>query len=212
MSVWRSAVVAACLILSTTTTAPTSMHRADALGRHVGDLFIGTRSIRLSDTQEPNATGRIIALYPRVVDAQALAIPGGDSMEDLHLTLVDFGNDVNGRTDIELQRRLEDFAAANTHPIEAQVFGHAVLNPNNGAFHTAVVYVVGDSPELAPLRDHVLGFSEQLFQLPTQHEPWLAHITATYGPSDTVLTYTGRVIFDRIGLIWGDRTTYFQLG
>ena len=75
MSVWRFAVVAACLILSTTTTAPTSMHPADALGGQAGDRFFGTRSIRLSDTQEPNATGRIIALYPVMRQADLAECP-----------------------------------------------------------------------------------------------------------------------------------------
>jgi hypothetical protein len=39
----------------------------------------------------------------------------------------------------------------------------------------------------------------------------VAHITATYGRSDQVLSYTGPVVFDRIGLIWNGRTTYFPL-
>ena len=200
MSVWRIAVIATCLMLLTTTWAPISVYQVN-----------GAESIRLADAEQAKAMGGLVALYPRADDGPLLAIPGGEPLEDLHLSLVDFGVDVRGFSDVELKQRLDALKAAPTHPIEAQVFGHAVLNPDHGASGAAVVYLVGDSTDLASLRRQVLQFSEQLFQLPAQHEPWLAHITAIYGLSDILLTYTGPVVFDRIGLSWAGHVTYFPL-
>jgi hypothetical protein len=197
MFVWR-AVIAACLMLLATSAAPISVHQAHTV-----------KNIMLADAGRPTTTGGIIALYPRAVDAQAMAIPGGEPFADLHVTLVYFGDDVGGLADNELPQLLHDLAAAQTHPIEADVFGHAVFNPQ---FDAAVVYLVGDSPELAPFRQQVLESSEQRLPLPAQHEPWIPHITEGYWPSDTVLTYTGPVVFDRIGLSWAGHTTYFVLG
>jgi hypothetical protein len=189
MSAARCALIA-CLAWSAATTAP---------------------AVRLTNTEPPNATGRIIALYPRAADAQALAVPGGEGPSDLHLTLVDFDDTGCNLDEAALHQRLDEIATATAHPIEAQAFGHAIFNPQNGASNTAVVYVVGDSPDLGPLHDQAVQLASQFCPLPDQHDPWVAHITATYGRSDQVLSFTGPVVFDRIGLIWNGRTTYFPL-
>ena len=198
-------VFAACLILLAASAVPMSTDLPPK-------MFVEAQSIRLADSGQPRTTGGIIALYPRAVDAQKLAVPGGEPPEYLHLTLVDFGDDVSGRADNELRRVLDHLTAAHPHPIEAQVFGRATLNLNGEEPDTATVYLVGDSPELVPLRQQVLKASEQLFPLPAQHEPWVSHITAGYLPSDSVLTDTGPVVFDRIGLSWAGQTSYFALG
>jgi hypothetical protein len=204
MFTWRVAIAVTCLVLSATTGAPMSVYRDHRLS--------GADLVRLADAEQARATGGLIALYPRAVDAQTLAIPGGEALEDLHLSLVDFGKDVRGFSDGELRRRLDALTAGPTHPIEAQVFGHAVLNPDHGPSGAAVVYLVGDSADLVSLRRQILQFSERLSPPPTQYEPWLAHVTASYGLSDIFLTYTGPVIFDRIGLSWAGHITYFALG
>lgn len=199
MSRRRIAVTAVCL-LALLTAAPPTASRSE----HI--------TIRLADTAQPRPMGGIIALYPRAADAQTLAIPGGQPPADLHVTLVYFGGDLTGPAETELVRKLAGFSTPDAHPVSADVFGHAVFNPSPDESDTALVYVVGDSPQLVPLRLQALGLSKPLVQLPAQPDPWVPHITAAYGPSDTVLTYTGSVVFDRIGLSVGDRTTYFPLG
>lgn len=169
------------------------------------------KNIRLADVEQPLTTGGIIALYPRAVDAQMLAIPGSELSDYLHLTLVYLGDDVSDVADSTLSQVLDDLTAAYSRPVEANVFGHAIFNPNEKDSHTAVVYLIGDSPDLAPLRQRALESSEKRFPVPAQHEPWIPHITAGYGPSDAALTYTGPVVFDRIGLSSAGHTTYVTL-
>src|ERR1700687_4747516 len=151
-----------------------------------------------ADIEQAKATGGIVALYPSDLDAHVLAIPGGTPPEELHLTLVDYGQDVSGLTDVELRRRLSDVVAGHPELIEAQEFGHAV-------------FTVGDSPELASLRQQVLSLSQELFEPLAQHEPWVPHVTAGYSALETELKYTGTVRFDRIGLSWAGCPTYWPL-
>ena len=164
-----------------------------------------------ADVEQAKATGGIVALYPSDIDAHSLAVPGGAPPEELHLTLLNYGEDVRGLTDVELRRRLDDMVADHPEPIEAQVFGHAVFNPNDEQRGPSTVYIVGDSPELASLRQQVLSFSQELFQPLVQYEPWIPHVTAGYGALETQLKYTGAVRFDRIGLSWAGSMTYWQL-
>jgi 2'-5' RNA ligase len=182
-------VVAAVLLWATSIDRPLSAH---------------------ADVDQAKATGGIVALYPSDVDAHALAIPGGAPPEELHLTLVAYGPDVRGLPDAELRQRLRD-TVADRGPIKAEVFGHGVFNPNNAARGVSTVYIVGDSPELVSLRQQVLSLSQQLIEVPAQHEPWVAHVTAAYRALDTDLTYIGMVEFDRIGLSWAGDTTYWPL-
>jgi 2'-5' RNA ligase len=163
-----------------------------------------------ADVDQAKATGGIVALYLRDVDAHALAIPGGAPPEELHLTLVSYGPDVRGLPETELRQRLSD-TVADHGPIKAEVFGHGVFNPNSAPRGVSTVYIVGDSPELVSLRQQVLSLSQQLIEVPPQHEPWVPHVTAAYRALDTDLTYIGMVEFDRIGLSWAGDTTYWPL-
>ena len=182
-SVWRTIILATCLVLP-------------AFPAHA----------------EPRSAGCILALYPRPADATALSVPGGEPADDLHLTLVNLGVDARPGAEAELRRRLGDLTAAPASPVEAQVFGHAVINPNSVEFNPSVVYIIGDSPGLNPLRQQVIALAGDVYRLPGQHEPWLPHVTAFYGQADTSLSYTGPVVFDRIGLKCDTETTYFALG
>lgn len=151
----------------------------------------------------------MIALFPRPEDAAALAVPGGEPGEDLHLTLVDFGPDVTGRTDDELIRRISEVVTRWATEVKAQAFGHATFSP--GTPSECAVYLIGDAPELADLRDALVEVAAQVYPLPPQHDPWIPHVTARYGMSDTVLSRTGPVVFDRVGLRWGEHATDFPL-
>lgn len=164
-----------------------------------------------ADVEQAKLTGGLVALYPRDADAQLLAVPGGALPEELHITLVNLGQDVRGMSDVGLRQRLDAMAAGHPGPVEAQVFGYALINPHDPQRRPSTVYIVGDSAELVSVRQEVLAFSQELFEPLPQAEPWLPHITAAYRALESELTYTGPVVFDRIGLTWAGSNTYWQL-
>ena len=169
-------------------------------------MSIGTR---LTDVTEAKATGGMIALLPRAADAEALTVVGGEPADELHLTLVDFGPDVTGRTDDELAKRLGELITRWSTEVKANVFGHATFSPGDPG--ECAVYLIGDSPEMPDLRDAVIAMASQVYAVPPQHDPWVPHVTAEYGILDTALVYTGPVIFDRMRLRWAGHTTDFPL-
>ncbi|AEV75928.1 hypothetical protein MycrhN_5454 [Mycolicibacterium rhodesiae NBB3] len=171
-----------------------------------GPVAIDTR---LTDVTEARATGGMIALLPRAADAQMLTVVGGEPADELHLTLIDFGPDVSGRSGDDLARRLGDLMTRWAGEVKADVFGHATFSP--GRPGECAVYLVGDSPELVDLRASVTEVSTQLYQLPPQHDPWVPHITAKYGVLEGELTYSGPVMFDRVRLRWAGETRDFAL-
>ena len=163
---------------------------------------------QLADVSEAMATGGMIALLPRADDAEALTVVGGEPVDELHLTLVNFGTDVMG-TDVELARRLGELVTRWSTEIKADLFGHATFSP--GAPGECAVYLAGDSPELADLRDAVIEVATQVYPVPPQHDPWIPHVTAKYGVLDAALAFTGPVVFDRMRLRWAGHTTDFPL-
>jgi 2'-5' RNA ligase superfamily len=165
--------------------------------------------VRLTDATQARATGGMIALLPRSDDAAALAVVGGEPPEELHLTLVDFGPDVTGRTDDEMARRIGELLNRWATEVKAQAFGHATFNP--GAPGECAVYLVGDSPGLTELRNALIDIAAQVYPVPPQRDPWVPHITAGYGIADDTLAYTGPVVFDRVALRWAGHTTEFPL-
>jgi hypothetical protein len=160
----------------------------------------------------PAFAGCIVALYPRAADAVAMAIPGGEPVGDLHLTLLNVGIDGSPGADADIPGLLGDVAVAAGQPIEAEVFGHAVINPDSAQFRPSLAYLVGDSPGLVPIRQQVTAAAARLYRLPSQHEPWLPHITALYGSAEAVLSFTGPVVFDRLALKCDQQVTFFPLG
>lgn len=160
-------------------------------------------------------TSGMIALVPSVSDLARLGIDGGEPAEELHLTLAYLGDDVTGwdadaRADLvaEVQDR------ANGGPITARVMGHAMFNPDGGPDgdrEPCMVYLVGDTDRIAPLRNDFASLTSHKINVPAQHEPFLPHITGGYGLAHDALTYAGPVTFDHIRVALGDDVTDYPL-
>jgi 2'-5' RNA ligase len=155
--------------------------------------------ILVADAEQAKSTGGMIALLPSRQDAYQLVVPGGEPIEDLHLTLAYFGEDVSAFDPAELRARCE-FLANSYGPQQCKVFGRAQFNASSP--DACAVYLIGDNSTLTLLRDDVQDFSHALFQMPDQHEPFVPHVTAGYGLDPQQLTYEGPVLFDRIQLAW----------
>jgi 2'-5' RNA ligase len=158
----------------------------------------------------------MIALIPE--DPAALAVPGGDPEDQLHVTLAYLGDDVSNlseATRAALKQHVQQFAQA-TPPVEARIMGHALWNPDggpNGDMDACAVYQIQPHPALDEIRDFALmGAKEHLgADMPEQHPGFLPHVTAGYGIKPDALSYTGPVTFNRVRLALGGEVHDFEL-
>ena len=169
-----------------------------------------------ADAEQEKHTGGMVALFPRSDYAEMLAVPGGEPIEDLHVTLAFLGEDVTSTSPRSLGAAIARVVDQYPGPIAAKIFGHAIFNPDgNEGFDPCAVYLVGHSPDLPQIHKDILEAADQTFPLPEQHEPWLPHITAGYGQVGNppeIGEYTGEVIFDRVGLAFAGRTQFYPFG
>lgn len=169
---------------------------------------------RTADAEQARQTGGMIALFPRIDYANRLAVPGGESPADLHCTLVFLGTDVSPeRFPLEEMsngcQRIADLYGS----VPARVFGQAIFNPDTQ--EPAAVYLVNDvdnSSRLAQVHHDALELAETLYNLPDQHSPWHAHVTASYsGYPGIVGRFTGDIVFDRLVLAVAGQQISFPL-
>jgi len=176
-----------------------------------GFLYTGTviqRLQRSADAEQAKATGGMVALFPRVADAQKLVVPGGEPLEELHCTVVYLGQDVRNQDPTELIDYLH-YVSSNYGPIEAKIFSSGVFNSTGP--DPCIVYLLGGSPDITPLYRDLRGYVEQRYPgAAEQHDPYIPHITAAYG-AGAGIDYEGPVLFDRIGLRWPGADQDFPL-
>lgn len=171
-------------------------------------------------------SGAMIALMPTPEDAARLAIEGGETADQLHLTLYFLGE---GEDFSDEQRNALSDAIGSamgyvgTGPVTARVFGAAHWNA--GSDSPSWVWSVGDDRDAeldAPrLDDARTVAAEGLLQsglfaeMPTQHSPWQPHICAAYSDElDLIIALEerlGPVTFDRIRLAFAGEHTDIPL-
>lgn len=161
-------------------------------------------------------TGGMIALIPE--DPAALAVPGGDPEDQLHVTLAYLGDDVSNFSDATvaaLKQHVQSFAQM-TPPVQARIMGHALWNPDGGPdgdMESCAVYQLQPHPALDEIRDYALGGAREHLgaDMPEQHPGFLPHVTAGYGIKPDALSYTGPVTFNRVRLALGGENHDFEL-
>lgn len=164
-----------------------------------------------ADAEQAKSTGGMICLYPSREYQEILAIDGKEPVDDIHLTLAYFGEDVSELTPYMAQRTLDDIAQW-LGPQTARVFAHATFNPDEYAGReTCGVYLVGDNDLLQTVQADIVREVDAMYDLPRQHSPWVPHLTAGYGLTAADLSYVGDVVFDRVALEWGPASFQYQL-
>jgi 2'-5' RNA ligase len=169
-------------------------------------------------------TGAMIALVPTDADAARLALEGGEVAEQLHTTLFVLGKAADW-TDEQRGDLISRIARAATYlePINARIFGAAQWNPTSD--EPAWVWSIGNDSEndsgpygqLESARyeaTYALEDGHDDPQLPPQHTPWVAHITAAYSSDDwreRMQVHVGPVTFDRIRVAFGGQNTDIPL-
>src|SRR5689334_2919104 len=148
--------------------------------------------------------GCMIALYPPPNVADALAIDGGLTPEDMHVTVAYLGPaaDIDGDALREVVAEL-----AERQPFTAQLAGHARFT---GGDKDVIVALI-DSPDLEDLRRDTLdALAERGIEVPRDHG-YTAHLTVQYldadEPSPTDRLDAAPIEFTALSAVHGtDRT------
>lgn len=166
---------------------------------------IGDYPALVAAGDEPH-TGGMIALIPANPDE--LTVEGGDPAEDMHLTLAYLGDDVTGWDEearTGLMGEMEQ-VAAGTPPVEAEVMGHALLNPTGAHDREPCAVHLVSGQGLAEAKAAVEGHDKG------DHPIFIPHVTAGYGLDVSALSFVGPVVFDRLRVALAEEVMDYPLG
>ena len=169
-------------------------------------------------------SGGMIALLPSEEDAERLALDGGETAGELHLTAFYLGEDAsqwNEDQRNELINGVRARAANLDGPVRARLFGVNHWNP--GGDEPVWVWAVSDDgdegPGLQEARYTVQDALEDTHErpeVPRQHSPWVAHVTGVYTadtwPLEAMAERLGEITFDRIRVAFAGEYTDIPLG
>ncbi len=151
--------------------------------------------------------GAIIALFPSKDDAQALALSGGLSASELHITLLYLGKELSDEQ-VDLIRAFLPVFAERLDPLEAKVTAVSRFTEADGK--TANVLLI-DGPDFPSFRE---GLAAGLWILgietPSEHG-FIPHITLSYSEDERLVEdHNGReLVFPAISLARGDEIEHF---
>jgi hypothetical protein len=174
-----------------------------------------------------HTSGAMIALIPTVEDAERLAIDGGESADQLHLTLYYLGNGDDFADDARqaVVDAVTDVLPHYTNgPVPGRAFGAAHWNGDSD--EPCWVWSVGDDREtprtLGMLHGAIcMALEEGLADvehpdLPEQHTPWVPHVAAAYSAElDLIIALEerlGPIVFDRVRVAFAGDHADIPLG
>lgn len=169
-------------------------------------------------------TGMMLALFPDIPTAEALAIPGGEVATDLHITLAYLpadGDDVtrnpttndHARTDL---LRIIDSVAASFRPISGCIGGIGRFAASASSDMKDVCIALVDVPGLSELRARLCSTLEINGFAVAKNHGYTPHITLAYidptaeMPVESVPSYS--LQFDTVWVCIGDERIPFDLG
>lgn len=169
-------------------------------------------------TGEPH-TGAMLALVP--ADPEAWTVAQGEPPEAVHLTLCYLG-DSEAIPDDAFDALLvgAEALADVMPPVDGRVFGAAVWNAT-GDTPSMVLSIGGD--QLEPMHYGawlvVLAAMDEAggWEVPPQHEPWVAHLCLSYFPdpagsvAQVAAQFEGPIMFDTLRLTRGAEAFDFPL-
>lgn len=172
-------------------------------------------------------TGAMIALVPTTEDAARLALPGGEPVDELHLTLWYLGTaaDIPPETQSGLVNAVRSMVERRSLPtVQAQGFGANLWNPTSD--DPAWVLAVGDPPQRPEGQESLAVYRTMMdeawhdgmvpFEPPQQHTPWVPHVCLVYsaepGLVEQVAARVGPITFDRIRVAFAGQYTDIPLG
>lgn len=157
--------------------------------------------------------GAMIALVPAGEYLSNLALPGGESEDQLHLTLIYLGSvsDLSDQTQADITDAVEVWA--QTQPVvEAEAFAPSVFNPLSD--EPCVVLVCGGEALVDAYETAVATLGEVDVEYPEPRLPWIPHVTLEYTDTydqNELTARTGLIRFDRLRVAFGGKVIDFPL-
>lgn len=168
------------------------------------------------DVAEPVHTGVMLAFYLPPEIAQALAIPGGEKPEDLHLTLAFLGDstELEPATQGAIQDAIEQFCAQAT-PIGGEISGVGLFIGGDGDGDSDPFYASFDAPALVQFRSVLLNCLSQRGVSVAMSHGFTPHITLAYLPKGAALPQIKLpklpVTLQVLSFCWGDTRLDYDL-
>lgn len=170
----------------------------------------------LPDAEDVQNTGAMVALIPSQGNIDRLAVEEGEHPDQLHCTVVylgeaaDIPDDVFAAVMEEIVGAIEE--AEEPGPVVAEGFNVSLFNPHREDRDTCVVLgLSGEHLSLLAqrIRARILDRLAQMsHEIPTQHEPWIPHVTLQYTDDHSSVERfadrTGDITFDRVRVALGD--------
>lgn len=172
----------------------------------------GTRRRRVvaaATAPDVTPTSAMVAFYPSAALAQAIAVPGGLEVDDLHMTLAFLG-DVTDEWDTDALTACVAGWAAACGPMTGEISGKGLFT----AGELPVTYASLDLPGLPAQRELLVTMLTRAGFPPSMTHGFTPHMTIAYDdlpdwapPADPAVT------FDTVSLVLGpDRTDYRLAG
>lgn len=151
--------------------------------------------------------GAIIALFPSKDDAQALALSGGLSASELHITLLYLGKELSDEQ-VDLIRAFLPVSAERLDPLEAKVTAVSRFTETDGK---AANVLLIDGKSFPTLRQGLVdGLSAMGIETPSEHG-FIPHITLSYSEDERLAEdHNGReLVFPAVSFARGNEIEHF---
>lgn len=157
--------------------------------------------------QEQEHTGAMVALVPTAQTAAALAVPGGEPADQLHVTLAYLG-DADALSDEEVQGLLAEVRdwATKTGQINGHISGYGVFDQD-----PPVTYLSFDAPALPRARQDLVDRLDHAGVPADRAHGFTPHMTVAYGAANSPDVASSLLRFHQVEVRLGGRRITFPL-
>lgn len=160
--------------------------------------------------------GVMVALYPPADVAKRIAVKGGESAQNLHVTCVYFEDKAADRDDWDTVKSIVEHVAAGLKPIVGTLTGTGRFVQEDGG---EVDYATVELPGVDELHDQLVEMCEAAGFPVSKKHAWRPHLTLRYAKADEpfpdtpLRTETIPVLIKTVEVVCGDRkAASFPLG
>jgi 2'-5' RNA ligase len=164
---------------------------------------------RQSAESQPTYTGVMVAFYPSPDQARELAVEGGESAEQIHLTLAylgDAGKDIPEAARARLTDTVRQWAAGQ-EPVRGKTNGLGLFTGGE-----TVTYANVDAPRLPDIRQSLVrALTDQAGVVVASDHGYTPHMTLVYADRRDITVPELDLVFDQVVIAWAGEHTAFPL-